>query len=61
MFDPAVQANVSAGVVARSEMTTGAGIAGPAAIVEDETTIIVPSSRQAVRQPDGCIDVTVKG
>ena len=28
-----------------------------AAITEDETTIVLPASRHAIRQPDGCIDV----
>ncbi len=41
-------------------LKSGATMQGPATIIEDETTIIVPSSRMAVRQPDGCIDVTVK-
>ena len=31
---------------------------GPAAITEDETTIILPASRHAIRQADGCIDIT---
>lgn len=26
-------------------------------MTEDETTIIIPSSRFAIRQPDGCIDI----
>ena len=42
-------------------MTAGDQVAGPAAITEDETTIIVPSSRAATRRSDGCIDLTVKG
>ena len=32
-----------------------------AIIVEDETTIIVPSTRQAIAQPDGTIDLIRKG
>ncbi len=32
-----------------------------AAITEAETTIIVPASRDAIRQPDGCIDIVTKG
>ncbi|MFT5226726.1 MAG: N-methylhydantoinase A, partial [Polaribacter sp.] len=36
----------------------GNKIMGPAVIVEDETTIILPSSRLAVCQVDGCIDIT---
>ena len=32
-----------------------------AAITEAETTIVLPSSRLAIRQPDGCIDVLKQG
>jgi N-methylhydantoinase A len=42
-------------------MADGARVEGPAVITEDETSIIVPSSRIAMRQPDGCIDLRVKG
>ena len=61
MFDPASAAMVRTAVVVRDQMATGHEVAGPAAITEEETTIIVPVSRAALRQPDGCIDVTVKG
>ncbi|MBW4707173.1 hydantoinase/oxoprolinase family protein [Roseobacter sp. YSTF-M11] len=61
MFDPAKSDYLDTCVVRRDAMETGANIAGPAAITEDETTIIVPSSRTAIRQPDGCIDVIRKG
>ncbi|MBM1557555.1 hydantoinase/oxoprolinase family protein [Sulfitobacter mediterraneus] len=61
MFDPAKSAYQDAAVVLRDQMAEGAEIAGPAAVTEDETTIIIPSSRKAIRQPDGCIDVSVKG
>jgi N-methylhydantoinase A len=60
LFDPAQSATVSALVVDRSALTPGQGVEGPAAITEDETTIIVPSSRNAVAQEDGCIDITRK-
>ena len=30
-------------------------------ITEEETTVIVPAGRDAIRQPDGCIDVKMKG
>ena len=30
---------------------------GPATIIEDETTIILPSSRTAIAQADGCVEV----
>ncbi|WP_299830171.1 hydantoinase/oxoprolinase family protein [uncultured Roseobacter sp.] len=61
MFDPAKAASLTTSVVQRAAMTVGAEVAGPAAITEDETTIIVPESRRAIRQPDGCIDVIRKG
>ncbi|WP_299777981.1 hydantoinase/oxoprolinase family protein [uncultured Roseobacter sp.] len=61
MFDPAKAASLTTSVVQRAAMTVGAEVAGPAAITEDETTIIVPESRCAIRQPDGCIDVIRKG
>jgi len=41
-------------------MMPGTSAQGPAIITEDETTIIIPTSRTAIRQPDGCIDVKVK-
>jgi N-methylhydantoinase A len=61
IFDAAKAASVLAGLVERSRFKAGHGIYGPAAITEDETTIIVPTSRIAVAQIDGCIDMIVKG
>ena len=58
LFDPAVAAPVQAAIVQRGDMAPGQTIKGPAVITEDETTIVVPSSRKAVAQFDGCIDVT---
>ena len=57
IFDPALASSVAASVVQRDSLQTGHAVAGPAAIVEDETTIIVPASRRAIRQSDGCIDM----
>jgi len=57
IFDPAVGESVTSQVVLRDSVQTGQTIHGPAAITEDETTIIVPSSRCAIRQSDGCIDM----
>jgi N-methylhydantoinase A len=59
-LDAAIGASVHGHLYNRSTLHSGATIQGPAIIVEDETTIIVPSSRRALRQPDGCIDITVK-
>lgn len=61
LFDPALGEFTDANVVLRDNMGVGAISMGPCIITEDETTIIVPSSRTAVRQPDGCLDVRVKG
>ncbi|KKL69458.1 hypothetical protein LCGC14_2114760, partial [marine sediment metagenome] len=61
MFDPALAEYCDAAVVLRGQMAPGQTAQGPAAITEDETTIIIPASRQAICQPDGCIDITVKG
>ena len=60
LFDPALAAFVQAGITLRHDMADGASVQGPAIITEDETTIIVPASRHATRQPDGCIDVRIK-
>jgi len=60
LFDPAVADFVTAHVALRDDLAVGEILHGPAIITEDETTIIVPSSRMAARQPDGCIDVRTK-
>ena len=57
LFDPATAAVVHALEVLRSDMTPGTCISGPAVITEDETTIIVPTSRRATTLADGCIDI----
>jgi N-methylhydantoinase A len=60
VFDPAQAAYLAAEIVPRSSVTAGQTVAGPAVITEDETTIIVPASRVAQGQPDGCIDIVAK-
>ncbi len=57
IFDAALGRSVESAVIHRQELQDGHMVSGPAAITEDETTIILPSSRQAVRQIDGCIDI----
>ena len=57
IFDPAQGQSLESSIVLRAMLQPGALVSGPAAITEDETTIILPRSRQAVRQSDGCIDV----
>lgn len=61
LFDPALATVTDAQVVLRNGMQTGQTVQGPAVVTEDETTIIVPSSRQLTAQPDGTIDMTTKG
>lgn len=61
VFDAASSKFCEADVVDRMALQSGQRVSGPAAVVEDETTIIVPASRDAIRQPDGCIDVVMKG
>ena len=60
LFDPALGEAVRAGIVPRADLNTGDTVTGPAAITEDETTIIVPASRIARRRADGCIDMRAK-
>tara|TARA_R110002096_G_scaffold12990_5_gene46247 strand:+ start:22669 stop:24753 length:2085 start_codon:yes stop_codon:yes gene_type:complete len=58
IFDAASGAPLDAQVINRDDLTTGQTVAGPAAITERETTIIVPASRMAIRHSDGTIDIT---
>ena len=61
VFDAASGGFVAAHIVERAGLKPGERVAGPAAMTEDETTIIVPASRDAICQPDGCIDIVLKG
>lgn len=60
MFDPALGESIPAAVVLRDEMDAGESVIGPAVITENETTIVLPDSRTAIKQADGCIDITIK-
>lgn len=55
IYDPVGQKFDEAAVVERSALNAGMAVAGPAVIVESETSIIVPASFEAVMQPDGCL------
>ena len=59
LFDAAEGRYLDARLFDRDAMETGQRARGPAAVTEAETTIIVPASRDAIRQPDGCIDVVL--
>ncbi len=58
LFDPALGEMTQAAVVARGSFDAGQTVDGPALITEDETTIIIPTSRTAIARPDGTIDIT---
>ncbi len=60
LFDPAKAAFAEAQVVSRAGLAPGQMAQGPAVVVEDETSIIVPGSRDAMCTSDGCIDVMSK-
>jgi len=60
LFDPALGQTLQCDVILRKDMQAGFTSIGPSVITEDETTIIIPSSRHAICHADGCIDVMVK-
>ena len=60
-FDPALGQAVPAKIISRDMLATGSLVDGPALIVEDETTIVLPASRQAIAASDNTIDIRVKG
>ena len=59
-FDPALSTFVNATVAQRDAVKDTTQIIGPAMLTEDETTIIVPSSRDAVACGDGTIVLFAK-
>lgn len=61
LFDAAVGSLHSAAIYDRVAFGPGNRVSGPAIITEEETTIVLPASRQAMALADGCIDITVKG
>lgn len=54
-FDAALRRTVEAVEVRRSDMVPGARVAGPAVIIEDETSTIVTDAFEAIGQQDGSI------
>ncbi|WP_338014580.1 hypothetical protein [Rhodophyticola sp. CCM32] len=61
VFDPAQGVMLGSAIIARTSLKAGDLIAGPAIIVEDETSTIVTSPFDAVIQPEGSILLTRKG
>jgi N-methylhydantoinase A len=60
LYDARSAGFTDAAVVEREAMAPGARIAGPAVIVESETTTIVTAAYDAVMQSDGCLLVQRK-
>ena len=60
LFDPGLGRQTDAAVVERATLTIGNRISGPAVVTEAETTVVVPSSREASVQADGCLDICVR-
>jgi N-methylhydantoinase A len=61
VFDPAHGARTMAGLFQRSQIAIGRVAEGPCVIVEDETTIIVPTGCSATCRSDGCIEIFKHG
>ena len=57
LFDAALGRFVVASLHARSGFAPGMRAPGPAMILEEETTIVLPTSRVAQALSDGCIDI----
>lgn len=60
LFDPALGTAVQAAEIARTDLGTGFCAEGPAVIIEDETSVIVPASRMVCCLPDGTLEVALK-
>jgi N-methylhydantoinase A len=60
VFDAGLGRRVEAGAHHRTALAAGSQISGPGVITEDETTIILPASRNAIALNDGCIELRAK-
>ncbi len=58
LFDPARKSFVDAATINRSDIQASMAIHGPAIIVEDETTGIIPHGFTAKMMMDGCLIIT---
>ncbi len=61
LFDAALGRAQDAGIYDRAALPRGTALQGPALITEEETTTVLPLSRQARILGDGSIDITVQG
>jgi len=60
IFDPIASTVTPAAVVERNQLATGDTVAGPAVIVEPQTTTVLGSHHHAVMQTDGSLHITRK-
>jgi len=60
IFDAGLGRRVEASAHDRAALSAGGEVCGPGVITEEETTIILPSSRMAVALNDGCIDIRLQ-
>jgi N-methylhydantoinase A len=60
VFDPVQGSDLPTAIVERSSLSPGARVAGPAVIVERETSTVVTSSFDVVMQADGSLLMTLK-
>ena len=60
-FDPALGQAAEAQIIERDALEMGMGVEGPALIIEDETTIVLPASRSASVASEGTIEIRAKG
>ncbi|RKF16162.1 hydantoinase/oxoprolinase family protein [Roseovarius spongiae] len=61
VFDPTEGKECDSAIFERTALTPGDRVAGPAVIVEDETSTVVTSPFDAVVQPDGALLLVRKG
>jgi len=57
LFDPALGESTEAAVIPRTGLPVGIRLAGPSVVTEDETSVVVPSSRTVTPLADGCLDI----
>lgn len=60
LFDPGRAEVTDAAVTLRNDFGPGSYTAGPAVITEDETTVVLPTSRAVIAQADGTLDIHLK-
>jgi N-methylhydantoinase A len=57
VYDTTLGHKIGVGIFPRSQLKVGQLAEGPCVIVEEETTIIVPSNAAATCRSDGCIEI----